>query len=355
MTSPKDAFTITTELFGDLVAAEGAPVDEIAALAEYARQIAAKAKSANTKRAYRSQWAAYLRYCDNLGLKPLSGDPTTVALFLASLHRDGKRLSTIRSHLAAVSTAHRLAGLRLDLGHRAIDSVLEGLKREMGVRPVKEAPPLLDTALKTFLSGFGSEGSQAWRNRCLILIGFGAALRRSEIVALDLDDIAISPEGLTVTLRRSKTDQKGEGQVVAIYRAADPDLCVVTALEQWLAFRGREPGPLFVRIFKGGRLAANRLSDRAIWQIIDTVAAKLGWRHHGFSPHSLRAGLITSASLKHIPLDEIMPQSRHRSYTTARKYVRNADAWRRNVTQQIFAPILKAPETQQTSALEGLK
>jgi len=148
MTPPKEAFSISTELFGDLVAAEGAPVDEIAALAEYARQIASKAKSANTKRSYRSQWANYVRYCDSLGLKPLSGDPAVVGLFLAALRRDGKRLSTIRSHLSAVSTAHRLAGLRLGLGHRAIDSVLEGLKREMGVRPIKEAPPLLDTATR---------------------------------------------------------------------------------------------------------------------------------------------------------------------------------------------------------------
>jgi len=337
MTSPTDAFSVSSDVLGDLVASEGAPVDKIAALAEYARQIAAKAKSANTKRSYRSQWATYLRYCDNLGLKPLSGDPEVVGLFLAALHRDGKRLSTIRSHLSAVSTAHRLAGLHLDLTDRAIHTVLQGLKREMGVRPVKEAPPLLDTALKVYLSAFGTDGSHAWRNRFLILVGFGAALRRSEIVGLDLDDVVIGTQGLTLTLRRSKTDQIGEGAVIAIYRAEDPDLCVVTALERWLDFRGRDPGPLFLRIFKGGRVGTTRLTDRSVWEIVNGAAVKLGWKHHGLSPHSLRAGLITSASLKRISLDEIMPQSRHRSYTTARKYVRNADAWRCNVTELLFA------------------
>jgi len=331
-----EPFSVSTELFGDLVPAAGSPVDEIAALAEYARRIAAGAKSANTKRSYRSKWDTYVRYCESLGFTPLSGDPAVVGLFLASLHRAGLRLSTIRSHLSAVSTAHRLAGLRLDLGDRAINTVLEGLKREMGVRPVKEAPPLLDTALKIFLSAFGTEGALAWRNRFLTLVGYGAAMRRSEIVSLDLADVAITTDGLAITLRRSKTDQHGEGKVIAIYRAVDPDLCVVTALERWLEFRGREPGPLFVRLFRGGRLATTRLTDRSVWDIVHDAVISLGWQHHGLSPHSLRAGLITSASLKGINLEEIMPQSRHRSYATARKYVRNADAWRCNVTQRIF-------------------
>lgn len=333
---PTPEFTVDTDLFGELRPASGAAVDEIAVLTAYARAIAGRSKAANTKRAYRAHWNAYTRYCERLGFAPLSGDPQVVGLFLAALHRDGKRLSTIRATLAAISTAHRLAGLALDLRHRAIATVLEGLKRELGVRPVKEAPPLLDTALRPFLAAFGPDAPRARRNRALVLVGFGAALRRSEIVALDLEDITLTTEGLTVLLRRSKTDQYGAGAMLAIYRAAAPDLCVVNALERWLAVRSRASGPLFTRVLKSGRVTLDRLSERAVWDIIRQASTALGWQDHGLSPHSLRAGLATSAALKGAPLDEIMEQTRHRSYAVARKYVRNADAWKRNVTQRIF-------------------
>jgi integrase len=328
---------LENDIFGVLNAAPGVIADQMSADLAWAERIARNANSANTKRAYRTTWAQYVRYCESLGLEPLAGDPQIVSLFLSSLHRAGKKLSTIQTHLAAISTAHRLAGVEINLKHRTIRTFLQGLKRELGVRPIKEAAPLLSTALREFLRSYPSEGPIDCRNRAMILIGFGAALRRSEIVAIDLSDVKVTPDGLTVNVKRSKTDQYGAGTTLAIYRSADPELCIVTVLDAWLQHRGRGDGPLFTQIRRGDHVKVARLTDRTVWNVIRGAIEKLGWQNSGISPHSLRAGLITSAALNGAPLDEIMEQSRHRSYQVARKYVRNADAWKRNVTKLIFA------------------
>lgn len=331
-----EVFTVATDLFGELTV-PAAAADEVAALTAYARDVAGRARAPATRRAYRSHWQGYLAYCDSLGLVPLGGDPRVVGLYLAALARDGKRLSTIRAHLAAISAAHRLAGVALNLRAPAVAAVLDGLKRDLGVRPLRQAQALLAAELPAFLGAFPGDEPRARRNRALALIGFGAALRRSELVALDVGDLTLTADGLEIDLRRSKTDPGGAGAVLAIWRATDPALCASRAVEAWLEVRGRHPGALFTRVRKGGRVGGERLSDKAVWRLVREAGEALGWDTDRLSPHSLRAGLATSAALQGAPLDEIMEQTRHRSYAVARTYVRKADAWKRNVTQRLFA------------------
>jgi integrase len=170
------------------------------------------------------------------------------------------------------------------------------------------------------------------------LTGFASALRRSEIVALDVADVESVPQGIVLHLRRSKTDQHGKGELIAIHRGTDSEFCVATALERWIELRGRKPGPLFTRLRKGGRVSSERLRPQAVALVVKRAALASGLNPATFSGHSLRAGLATSAALAGANLKDIMAQTRHRSHDIALRYIRSAEIWKDNVTQLLFAP-----------------
>lgn len=300
-----------------------------------ARELASRSKAKQTFRAYRTGWAQWTDFCRSRGYAPLAGDAQAVALFLAHLSLT-KRLATVRARLAAVAAAHRVAGIDLDLRHSAIATLLDGFKREQGVQSQTQAAPLLFEILPRFTSAYDGATPIGARDRAMILIGFGAALRRSELVALDTADIEISTKGLVVHLHRSKTDPYGKGNFLAIHRGNNSVFCPVRALEDWIAHRGREPGPLFTRILKGGRITWRRLSDQSVSLIVKKGATAMGLDARQFSGHSLRAGLATSAALAGADLVAIMEQTRHKSYDVARRYIRSAEIWRNNVTERLF-------------------
>src|SRR5689334_4819133 len=173
---------------------------------------------------------------------PLGADPDTIAMYVVRRADAGRAVSTIRVDLAAILTAHRLAGIALDLRHPRLAMVLEGVTRSLGVRPRRQAAPAVPDLLRRLLATRpGPETPLGARDRALLLIGFGAALRRSELVGLRLVDVMSVPgKGLLLTVRRSKTDQAGAGQQVAVCaNPADPEFCPATALEAWLQFRGQ--------------------------------------------------------------------------------------------------------------------
>jgi integrase len=244
-------------------------------------------------------------------------------------------VSTLRLHLSAIVAAHRLLGRSLDVKSGPIAAVMAGIAREKGARQ-RQAAPLVGDRLKTLLRETPST-PRGVRDRALLLIGFGGALRRSEITALDLADVEIvEGKGLRVAIRRSKGDQYGEGQEVAIYRSPEPVICPVEALRAWLALRGGGDGPLFVNMRRGGKPGHNRLSDYDVVRIVKAAVARIGIDPAAYSGHSLRSGLATTAGLLDAPLTAIMAQTRHKSIQVARRYVRNAELWKQNVTERIF-------------------
>jgi integrase len=193
------------------------------------------------------------------------------------------------------------------------------------------------------------------RNRAILLAGFGGALRRSEIVALDAGDLEfVDGRGVVLTVRRSKTDQHGAGQVVAVWRSDDPYLCAPTALRRWLECRAarHSDDPLFVGLRAGGVLTATRLSDKAVVRLVRDTAEAVGDGDSGlmertfgnlavnvqrsYSGHSLRAGLATAAA--EAELHDVMRQTRHKSVEVSRRYMRSADLWRNNVTEKVMRP-----------------
>lgn len=301
-----------------------------------ARAFAAELRAANTRRAYRAAFADYGAWCERVGLEALSADPASVGMYLASLPERGLRLATIRLRLSAIVAAHRACGRALDLKHPAIAQVMSGIARSLGSRPTRVAPVLAEdlAAMAQSLP----DTPLGIRDRILLVVGFGAALRRSELVALDLADLTVTRAGLKVLVRASKADQIGAGEEVGISRSADPRLCPLATLDAWLAVRGGMPGPLLVRIGKAGRTSLDRLSDRGVARAVKAAAAAAGLDPALYSGHSLRAGLATSASNAGADLMHIMNQTRHRSVDVARRYVRDAEIWRNNVTSLLMRP-----------------
>jgi len=358
---PGNSLTLHTSLLGELTIPGGAArAAELQALSARAAVYATRARGEGTRRAYRSAWKTYEAWCEALGRAPLGGDPDTLALYAVHCADRGLSLATLRVHLAAIQAAHRLAGIALDLRDARLAMVLEGIARSKGTRPRRRAaaagPDVLRLMLATRRAADTPLGA---RDRALLLLGFGAALRRSELAGLALGDVEMVPgRGLRLLIRRSKTDPRGAGQEVAVWaNPAEPAFCPLAALEAWLHFR-RQAGdlagaasdaerPLFVGMSKAGRLSANQLSDKAVWRLVKDAARASGLPEpERFSGHSLRAGLATAAGEAGADLAQVMRQTRHRSAEVALGYLRPADLWRNNPTRTIWDTARgSAPET----------
>ena len=239
---PAATIEVATGLFGRLtVAADPARADEIRELAAQAAVWATRARGEGTLRAYRSAWKLYTAWCGRLGFDPLAGDAEVVGLYLV---KAAERLTvpTLRVHLAAIAAAHRLAGVPVDLKHPRIALVLDGLARGQAGRRIRQASPVLLDTLKDLLAA-QPPGPLGLRNRAMLLIGYGAALRRSELVALTVADVVRVPgRGIEVVVRRSKTDPHGRGEAVAIWAADAPELCALRALDAWTELRAVNGG-----------------------------------------------------------------------------------------------------------------
>lgn len=359
MTGPGQTTILQTGLLGPLTLSGNRPdAAELEELSRRAALYATRARGDGTRRTYRSAWRHFRTWCEALGRNPLPADPDTLAMYLVRRADDGLAVSSLRVALAAIRTAHLLAGLSLDLRHPRLAMVLEGIVRSQGVHARRQATPAVPGVLRLMLAARPpADTPLGARDRAMLLLGFGAALRRSELVGLAIGDAVPMPgRGVMLTVRRSKTDQHGAGQQVAVWASpADPSFCPSAALEAWLAFRRQGPDlagassdsecPLFCGLTKSGRLTGTRLSDKAVVRLVKQAAAAAGFDPAQYSGHSLRAGLATAAGDEGAGLAELMRQTRHRSTEVALGYLRPADLWRNNVTERLFRPAREEQES----------
>jgi len=288
------ALTLHTDLLGELVVPNGAPrEDALRALAARAATYATRARDDGTRLVYRSAWRGYEAWCRALGHEPLAGDPELLAHYATHRADQEVAVSTLRVDLAAIRTAHRLAGVPLDLRDPRLLMVVEGITRGRGVRPARQAAPAVPDVLRQLLAACGpATVALGARDRAMLLLGFGAALRRSELVALQLGDVERVPgRGGRVLVRRSKTDQHGQGQEIAVWgNPAEPALCPLAALEGWRAHRdrarhldwsaaesARRDRPLFCAVTKAGRATGAVLSDKAVARLIKAPPRGRAW------------------------------------------------------------------------------
>ncbi len=297
-----------------------------------AAHFVARSKARNTVRAYQSDWRDFTDWCQHAGKAALPASPDTVALYLASL-AEGLKVSTIRRRLAAISKAHQYDGHVSPTKHALVADVLDGIKREIGYLQKGKRPLLLEHLVA--MLELQRDDISGLRNRALLLVGFAACLRRSELVALDIQDCAFSSDGVVLTLRRSKTDQYGEGIKKAIPYGLNPLTCPVTAVRAWLEALGDNDGPVFRAVHKTQRIAEKRLTAQSVALIVKQAARTAGLDSADFSGHSLRAGFATQAAILGVDERAIMEQGAWKSALMARRYIRDANLFRNNAAGQV--------------------
>lgn len=285
-----------------------------------------------TRRAYRSDFAHFSTWCERKRLTPLPAAPRTLIAYVVSLGETHK-MSSICRRLAAISAAHKLAGVPSPTQHPGLRRVMEGLKRKKGLARDEKAPAL--TAHVKQIIGALPQTRHGLRDRALLLIGFAGALRRSELVALDVEDLALCEEGLVLTIRRGKTDQRGYGRKVGIHHGKDERTCPVRALGEWLEAAGITSGPIFRAVDRSDRVGGGRLSDRAVALVVKRCVDELGFDARQFSGHSLRAGLTTSAIQAGVDPLDVQRHTGHASLEMLRRYIRDATVFRGNPTAKI--------------------
>ncbi len=294
---------------------------EVAAALSFASQ----EKSAATRRAYRSDWQIFTTWCSARSLEPLPASPETVARFLSDQATAGAKASTISRRAAAIGYAHKLGGhSEPPTNAEMVKAVMRGIRRAIGTASTRKAPATAD--LIGEMLKHCPDTLSGKRDRALLALGFAGAFRRSELVALEVADLGEVPDGLRVTIRRSKTDQEGLGQEIAIPRGYR--LRAVEAVETWLAAAEISSGPVFRPVLKCGRVQAEPLTAQSVAAIVKRYAELAGLDPSQFAGHSLRAGFITSAAESGAALLRIADQSRHKSLDVLRGYVRRADMFK---------------------------
>lgn len=280
-------------------------------------------KSDNTRRAYRTDWADFTAWCFEQAEEALPATPVAVARYLAQLADGGKKAATIERRVAAIRYAHKAAGLEPPTGAEGVKAVMRGIRRTISKKKVRKAPATAEV-LSSALAGL-TDSLTGRRDRALLVVGFAAALRRSELVSLQVADIRYASRGIFVHIERSKTDQDGEGAEIPIPRGGQ--LKAVQALEAWLTAAAITEGPIFREVDRHGRVGTAALSDRSVARIVKKVLGVAGFDAAGFSGHSLRAGFVTSALEKKVDYFKIMGITRHVKVDTVKDYDRRENGF----------------------------
>jgi len=314
------------------VAAQEQAAAALAVVREQARDYAQRAKAPNTRRAYRADWADFTAWCRAHDRAPLPAAPETVALYLSALagHR---KTSTLARRLSAISQAHQVAGHPSPTKDQSVRAVAAGIRRAKGTAQEGKVPTV--TADVRLMVAALPDTLMGRRDRALLLLGFAGAFRRSELVALDVADVAERPEGLAVTIRRSKTDQEGAGRTVGIPYGSHYESCPVRALRAWLAAASIAQGPLFQAINRHDQLLPGRLSPQGVARAVKRAAAAAKLDPTKYAGHSLRAGLATAAAEAGVSERAIMAQTGHKSLPMVRKYIRSGSIFRENAAAEV--------------------
>jgi site-specific recombinase XerD len=303
-----------------------------AALSDEARDYVRASKAPATLRAYRADWADFSYWCEARGLQARPAAPETVAGYLTDLARVAKP-ATLQRRLSAISQAHQAAGHETPTRTAVVRATHAGIRRTKGTAPAGKAPALTQD-VRRMVEGL-PDTLAGRRDRALVLVGFAGAFRRSELVGLDASDVSEVAEGLAVTIRRSKTDQEGEGRKVGIPYGSHPETCPVRAVRAWLEVSEISSGPLFRPIDRHGNLKEARLSDRAVALVVKRRAQAAGLDPDNFAGHSLRAGLATAAAAAGVPERAIMAQTGHKSLPILRRYIREGSIFRDNAAAYV--------------------
>ena len=312
-------------------------ITDIKALQEETLLNLQNSKANNTVRAYKSDFKDFGLFCAQNSFKSLPTDPKIVSLYLTYLSTKDAKMSTLKRRLVSIAVIHRLKGHYLDTKHPSIIENISGIKRRKGSIQ-KGKKPILINSLKLIINVIDQqckEDIKKLRDRTIILIGFSGGFRRNEIVSLDYDDLDFVPEGLKINIRRSKTDQFGEGSIKALPYFDNSQYCPVISLRNWLNISKINSGSIFRRFSKGSKLSENRLTDQTVALLIKEYLRLAGIDSKNYSGHSLRSGFATSAAESGAEERSIMAMTGHKSTEMVRRYIKEANLFKNNALNKI--------------------
>ena len=280
-------------------------------------------KAANTLRAYKADFSDFSLFCQQNGLVSMPSDPKIITLYLTHLAKSSK-FSTLKRRLASISVIHKLNGHYLDTKHPIITENLLGIRRVKGTYQ-KAKKPILINDLKLIINAINHDKNKKNKleNKALLLVGFAGGFRRSELVSLEHDDIEFVTEGVKIFVRRSKTDQSGEGMTKGIPYFTNTEYCPVTSLRNWTKNKEIKSGKIF------------DMSDKNVSLIIKKYAALAGLDQSKYSGHSLRSGFATSTAELGAEERSIMAMTGHKTTQMVRRYIKEANLFKNNALNKI--------------------
>jgi len=293
-------------------------------------------KANNTLRAYKSDFKDFGAFCVKHGFDSLPTEPKIVSLYLTHLSKNLK-MSTLRRRLVSIGIVHKLKGHYLDTKHPVIIENLMGIKRVKGSIQ-KGKKPILINHLKSIINVIDQQEIdeiKKSRDKTIILVGFGGGFRRTELVSIDHEDLEFVPEGVKITIKRSKTDQFGEGMVKGLPYFSNELYCPVINLKKWLELSNIKSGPIFRRFAKGSVLTNNRLTDQSVVLIIKDCLNLAGIENKNYSGHSLRSGFATVAAESGADERSIMAMTGHKTTQMVRRYIKEANIFKNNALSKI--------------------
>lgn len=289
-----------------------------------AEEYAANGHAHKTKKTYAWALRDFEKWCSQNGIRfVLPFSPEIVAAWIAQSAKEGLACSSIKIMLAAIAKSHREQGFSDPTKDNHVKQVWKGVKREKGVAPKCQKAPLLAEHVALMVRGIKRTDKLKVRDSAILLVGFAAGLRRSELTQIKLNDVSFSERGAIITLRKSKTDQEGLGRAIPVPRAGVEDVCPVTALEKWLLVK-----PSGERIFP--------VCVNTIRNVIKRRAKAVGIDPAVVSGHSLRAGMVTSAVRAGKAERAICKITGHRDLVTLRGYIRQGELWRENANGDLL-------------------
>jgi site-specific recombinase XerD len=312
-------------------------ITDIKALKEETLLNLKSSKASNTVRAYKSDFNDFSLFCVQNGFKQLPSEPKIVSLYLTHLSSKETKMSTLKRRLVSIGVIHKLKGYYLDTKHPSIIENIMGIKRRKGSIQ-KGKKPLLINYLKELINVIDNnkdEEIKKLRDRTIILIGFSGGFRRNEIVSLDYDDLDFVPEGVKINLKRSKTDQFGEGSLKGLPYFDNSKYCPVLSIQKYLEKSNISEGALFRRFNKGSILSKNRLTDQTVAILIKKYLQLAGIDSKNYSGHSLRSGFATSAAESGAEERSIMAMTGHKSTEMVRRYIKEANLFKNNALNKV--------------------
>ena len=281
-------------------------------------------KAKNTLRAYQADFRDFSIFCTKNGFNSIPTEPKILSLYLTHLSATSK-FSTLKRRIASISVVHKMKGHYLDTKHPIVMENLHGIRRAKGTKQLGKKPILIND-LKSIINAidqFNKIEKKKLRDKAILLVGFSGGFRRSELVEIEYDDVEFVSEGVKIFIKRSKTDQSGEGMIKAIPYFENKNFCPVVNLKKWIDYSVIKSGKVF------------NISDKSVALIIKKYASLSGLDPNKYGGHSLRSGFATSTAESGAEERNIMAMTGHKTTQMVRRYIKDANLFKNNALNKI--------------------